>query len=303
MRAMTIATAVSLTGCNAILGIPDPEREAAPDAGSPLGHCSHDAPFGEPSLVPGIATPAGERTAWLDIDERTIVFSRDVPGRYGDLFVASRDHRGLAFGPATPLAAANSEDDEYRAALSGDGATLYFDRQVGGAGPAPRYSLFHAVRGAGGELGAPTPMDGLNEAGHDLEPFPTDHEIYFASTRGGIAARLWRAPRTERGFGPAVPVPAGHGRGSAEIPVPSADGLALYFCPLERSASNDSSDIWVSLRADRDQPFETAMEIGSLRTDGKESPSWLSPDNCRLYFGADRDGQFDIWVAERPPAT
>jgi hypothetical protein len=309
MRAIAITAALGLGGCNDVLGIPEPERAASEaDAGQAEARCDHGAPFTSLSLVPSLSSTAAEKTVWLSASEHTAIFNRESSDRYGDLFVATRDDRALPFGPATPLTALNSDDEEYRASMSADGVTIYFDRLVGSASADARYSIFTAVRldeGDGGwRFAAPTPLDAVSSAMQDFEPFTTDDAMYFGSTRNGGIARLWRAPRAGTGFGAADVVPAGEVQhSSAEMPVPSADGLALYFSAQERHSRNISSDIWVSVRTGPGQPFEAASEITVLNTDFRDTPGWLSPDNCRLYFTSDRGGQFDVWLAERTPAT
>ena len=46
--------------------------------------------------------------------------------------------------------------------------------------------------------------------------------------------------------------------------------------------------------------FGPATPVTELNTGSAEYPGWLSADNCRLYFGTDRQGG-DIWVATRKP--
>lgn len=101
----------------------------------------------------------------------------------------------------------------------------------------------------------------------------------------------WSAPVN---LGPVVNSPAGE----IEMSI-SKDGLSLYF------ASNRSGnfDIWVSQRANVDDPWGPPQNIGpSVNTAAREQAPFLSPDGHRMYFFSDRVGGFggtDLYVSRR----
>jgi len=92
----------------------------------------------------------------------------------------------------------------------------------------------------------------------------------------------------------------------------SADGLELYFSEGDRGVTGCSSfdpegyglsDLWVSTRPSKDDPWGTPNNLGptvnSSRAD--DCPS-LSADGLSLYFTSDRGGLggYDVFVTTRP---
>lgn len=287
--------AISATACTQLLDIPDLHR----------GGCSPDAEFVALAPVTGLGSAPGVQNAQLSRDELTIVFSRStVEGppdrpvqRYGDLYLAHRDHRGDGFREPRPLDEVNTAFDEFTGSLSEDLRTLYFDRQDLGS----RYEILAATRStADGVFGAPAVVSLGDGATSNFEPFITADGLYFGSTRRDGLASLFIA--------------AGHGTQFAapewlmsleteesptayEDPVVARDGLTIYFAAPPDGAI--AKDIWIAGRAARDQPFGPPHPVASVNTARRESPAWISEDGCRLYFMTDRDGPAALWMASR----
>ena len=82
----------------------------------------------------------------------------------------------------------------------------------------------------------------------------------------------------------------------------SRDGLSLYFRSA-RPGGFGSTDIWVSRRANPDDPWGPAENLGpSINTEFGENTPKLSLDGHSLYFVSDRPGGFggsDVYVARR----
>jgi len=84
----------------------------------------------------------------------------------------------------------------------------------------------------------------------------------------------------------------------------SPDDLELYFAST-RGGSIGLSDIYVSTRATRNDPWGTPVNLGpTINTAGDEHPSALSPDGLVLFFiaTAGRPGGFggiDTWMTRR----
>jgi serine/threonine protein kinase len=70
-------------------------------------------------------------------------------------------------------------------------------------------------------------------------------------------------------------------------PIPSFDQTALYF---SRPDQGDDSrrNIFVARRQADAGDFGSPRAVTELNTDLDEFPSWISPDNCRLYFLSNR---------------
>jgi Tol biopolymer transport system component len=86
-------------------------------------------------------------------------------------------------------------------------------------------------------------------------------------------------------------------------PAISTDGLSLYFAST-RTGGFGGNDIWVSSRANRNDPWGPPVNLGEvINTAAVESTPTLSRDGRFLYFASGRpggvQGSIDIWVSER----
>ena len=82
----------------------------------------------------------------------------------------------------------------------------------------------------------------------------------------------------------------------------SADGLSLYFKSY-RPGGHGSSDIWVTTRKSKDDPWATPVNLGpAVNSSHVEGAPCLSANGLELYFVSDRpggSGTLDIWVTKR----
>jgi Tol biopolymer transport system component len=103
----------------------------------------------------------------------------------------------------------------------------------------------------------------------------------FKSTRSGVT---WSAP---------VAVGEVNVAGANDwAPALTPDALTMYFG--SNRASGDAgagarSSIWVSTRASVNDPFGTPRKVTDLDQGADSFPSWVSADNCRLYFSKQVD--------------
>ena len=81
-------------------------------------------------------------------------------------------------------------------------------------------------------------------------------------------------------------------------PVVTPDGLTIYF-RSNRAAPLGGYNIYVATRVDVTDPFSDVQLVPNVNTDADEGPSWISPDDCRLYLSSDVAGSNDIYVATR----
>jgi hypothetical protein len=297
MRRLAV-TLILASGCDQVLGVPEVHH----------GPCDPASAFVRLGPVAGLDSELGEQSAQLSRDELTIVFSRvtisgtqDAPvPRYGDLYMARRDHLADDFHDVVALDELNTELDEQTASLSDDQLTLYFDRRD----PAQRYQIFAASRSAPGEnFGAPTPIALGDQPGSDVEPFITSSALFFASRENDGSASLFTATGRGTSFLAAhklvaletLPAPTAY-----EHPVVSSDGLTIYFSAPPDNAT--PRDIWRASRSDPVQPFGAPRAVAELNTVSAEQPTWISEDSCRMYFTTNRTGRgFGLWLASRAP--
>jgi hypothetical protein len=282
---MAISTA-PLAACSVVLDLPEVHR----------GDCGADEDFTKTAPVAGLA-PGPVQSAQLSHDELTVVFSQITPGRYGDLYIAHRDHLGQAFGDATALEEVSSELDELTGSLSDDLRTLYFDREVQDR----QYQMFMATRATPQDtFAAPVPVSLGEPMISNYEPFLTIDGLYFGSTRRSNLSSLYIAPGSGPAFGPVQRVASIEtvGSGTAyENPVLSADRLTIYFGANPDRAS--AKQIWIAHRATTTAPFDPPQLLTSVNNVAFSTPNWLSPDSCRLYFMAGPPYARTLWVATR----
>jgi len=92
-----------------------------------------------------------------------------------------------------------------------------------------------------------------------------------------------------------------------QAPDISADGLELYFSEYQgapyRAGGQGQSDIWVTTRQTKDDPWDIPVNLGPVVNSSvrDEHPS-ISSDGLSLYFGSNRAGgrgAEDLWVITR----
>lgn len=168
---------------------------------------------------------------------------------------------------------------------------------------------------AGAEVSFGTPVNLgpiVNSADDDGSPTISADglELYFHSTRAGGAgdADIWVATRATKddewgkpvNLGPVVNSPA-----SEVAPSISADGLSLYFCDwgIPRPGGFGETDLWVTKRATKDDPWEEPVNLGpTVNSSAHEVTPEISFNGLELYFEADFPGgvgTHDLWVTTR----
>jgi hypothetical protein len=270
---------------------------------SPELRCDPFAPFGTPTMLPGLAGGSWIGPRLLD-DELTMFLSGSQTGStVSDLWVTSRASRQAPFGTPVKLAISSSAQDNFPT-VSAHGRAIVFDSDRAGG---PR-RLWVATRVSTlGEFANPELLSGVGPPiaqSLDLDPFLTadGQELWFASTRspnqGDID--LWRATRSGSGFSNPVAEQNLSSDMSDGIPVLSHDRLTIYFQSTRSGAGTQGGyDVWRSRRSTVDDGFPAPTPVTELNSAATDWPGWLSPDGCRLYLASDRNGTFAIYLAER----
>ena len=211
----------------------------------------------------------------------------------------------------------NTLYDEIGQSISADGLTLYFGEGMDNPG----------LNGYGGgdlwvtirntiddEWDPPTNLGPtVNSSYADVNPSISADglSLYFASDRaeGYGSWDLWMTTRETTSEPWGEPVNLGrpvNGPTGEVFPSISGDSLELYFAEWEvgRSGGYGSSDLWVTKRPTKDDPWGTPENLGptvnSHRFDGNP---FIVPDGLTLYFGSTRPeegyGGLDIWMTRR----
>jgi Tol biopolymer transport system component len=246
-------------------------------------------------LVDGVnGTNATDRGARLSPDELTVYFHSDRGGGSLDLYTGSRSSRAAAFSGVTALSAVNdpSTADAWPT-VTADGLSLFFEAQRTGV-PEVWIATRSTVVAA---FSSPAPV--ANVGSMTAQPFvmPDGSALYFIVVPGD----LYRAERGPSGqYGTPVMVTTVNTPSLEYLPVLTPDELTLYFGSnrADPPAKGDF-DIWMSTRASRTDNWQPPVNVQELNTAAEELPTWISSDNCRLYFNRGSGGPSKVFVAER----
>jgi hypothetical protein len=263
----------------------------APDGGGPAARCDRRKRFGPPRLVEELDAPGlDDLSLRLTADELSGYFVRGGLG----LHRVSRISKTAPFTDIDRLGGDFTTSDAH-ATLTSDGLTMFLERQVSPL----RFDIFVSRRPAlDVEFRRLDPVANLSM--DRLEGAPSvsgDGEaIYFHSLSPGNQGFLLRSQRTQGLYSDGQPVPFLEPPMNAVSPVVTADELALYYLTED--------DIWVARRASTAAPFVVEQRLTELNAPQPlaEFPSWISADECVIYFQplATGGGWPAIYTAVRP---
>jgi hypothetical protein len=259
--------------------------------------CDTSKPFGTPALVEGLnGTTGNDSGARLSPDELTVYFNSDRDGVSRDIYAASRATRTAAFGNVYPLTGINTSGSEGWPSATADGLKMFFE--TGRPSPnqvyvATRTTLIAQFSGAAQVANVATGM----ESG---QPFvlPDGSALYLF-----IGAHIYRSQLGASGqFDAPVALSTLNSSAIEYFPIPTPDELTIYFASTRSDATAKGYfDIWMAKRASRADDFGPPVNVQELNTALEEFPSWVSADNCRIYFSRSTSGTSGerIYVAER----
>ncbi len=262
--------------------------DAASDTGSSddaSTGCALSTPFDPPVPVMGITStvdggdggPSEDTFPALTSDEHQIIFaSNRLSGTTNyDLFFAQRSDPSQPFGAATPLTSLNTAGDERGAAFATGGLTIFFYTNVNGVS----YDIQTATRAdtSSSTFGVPQVVSGLDTSAVELDPHPTADGSTIYLTKPPNPSRIYRALAAS-GYSPSPIGELDSVNGSA-APVPTSDDLAIYFSKIDPTGGDQ---LWYATRSSNTSGYEDFHEVSEVGTGVR--PSWISPDNCTLYF-------------------
>ncbi|HKO50572.1 MAG TPA: hypothetical protein VJV79_22770 [Polyangiaceae bacterium] len=261
--------------------------------------CSAGSPFETPQLVRGLATGASRLR--FGSNETTGYYARYYSTSHFDLLMTVRGTLDASFGMERVVLWTG--DWDFSPAVSSDGSTIFFERRVND-GP---WWIYQATWNAGEtRFESVVPVSGLEQ--DDSGPFLTrdGNTLYFQRRLEGRAS-IATAERQGQGFNN-VTIVSFAGLDPQYFPVVSADELSLYFAVPNGPTLDSETDIWRATRISKQEKFSAPMKLTELSTTDNEVPSFLSDDNCRLYFDRNTSTPFNwgainqaVWVATRQP--
>jgi Tol biopolymer transport system component len=268
------------------------------DAAAP---CRLDLPFANVRVLPGaINTGDHEVLGRLTADEKTIVYAaQSIGGGPASFFWATRESTAIPFPAGTPIPGWQVGDND--PAVSDDGLRLYFMSDT--RPDAASFDIYVSTRsGPDASFGTPVNIGPPNTFQVEFHPFERAGGLWFASVRGSQTRDIFFAAGGGATFGEASKVEVSLEGVNDQLPTPSVDGLTLYFASDRPSGDAGHADTWVARRANATGKFLSPQRVDEVATAGElNRPSWLSVDGCRLYFESNRSGNFDIYIAEKPP--
>ena len=265
-----------------------------------------------PVNLSGLNSPDSDLSPFLSADGLSLYFGTTRPGGLGgeDLWVARRSSTTSAFGaPANLGSTINTADAERSPALTADGLTLYFaTTRPGGSGGFDIWAAHRTDPRNDLDWQAPINLGPLvNSSGTDagpnyfVDPVSSVAILYFASARpeGSGSLDIYRSEFTGGGsLGAPSPVTELNSPALDLTPALRVDGLEIIF------ASNRSgvTGLWMSTRADVNEPWRTPVSLGPTFQLGSEAFPAFSADGKELYFYSGRaggSGSFDLYRSVR----
>jgi hypothetical protein len=235
-------------------------------------------------------------------DELTLFHSRNTTdgggfgASYVDILVASRASLTDPFVYAGPLPGnVNTAGYEARATTSADLLFMIYETAPPGVVPGPPDGgpfLAAASRTGASDWMAAGPVPELSSGLGEGSPYllPNGSAVYFHSFRTG-GGDLYRAARKQDGAfdAPAKVMGAELDTAASEVgPVVTPDELTLYFGstrpPQNGGPELAYPDLFVARRARIEDPFGPPVPVSELNSPVYEIPTWISSDECVLYF-------------------
>ena len=268
-----------------------------------------DFGFGTPTnLGPTVNSSFVDGHPSISADGLTLYFQSTRPGGYGnrDLYVTTRATTNHPWSAPVNLGPTiNSSAKDGGSSISADGLSLYFNSgRPGGSGS---FDLWVTTRATTNEpwgepvnLG-PTVNSSYNDAAPDISA--DGLELYFVSGRpGGYGGNdLWVVTRNTTDDDWGAPLNLGPIVNSSSRewgPNISADSLTLFFAS-RRTGGSGGSDLWVTTRKTKEQPWAEPVNLGStVNSSAGDGGASISSDSLMLYFASDRPGGFgrnDLW--------
>jgi hypothetical protein len=286
--------------------------------------CDPKKPFGKPRLLEvGGTSFTDPRGARLSADEKHFYFSGIRNGVVGgvNIFEATRNSPSESFTTAaTPIAELNANPgSDARPSLTTSLLGVVFDSNRDGSG---RPSLYYSTRAStvagtdAGTFSAPEPLTPLNSnIERDAYLIGDGRVIYWTSERDLSPARIFRAsgatPFTYDDQPPFGEVPAININDDAglfnQAPAVTPDERIIYFAHGP-NVPTGNQEIYRAERGASTEQFASPLPVTELADPAADFPTWISPDDCILYFVSLRatvdggpTGASRFWVAERPP--
>lgn len=266
------------------------------------GSTSPLATFSTPRSIAELNTAGDEEDPSLTADLLEIFYNRAASnGAVADIWTARRTSSSGRWGQPAKVVTLSSSADETTPEVSPDGLTIYFASKRASSD----YDIYMARRSSrSSPWGAVQRVAALNSRADEAAPVvvpPRLSTMVFSSKRSGGAGGydLYRADRAGASSGWSAPVAlSGLNTAAGETdPWLFESDRWIYFA--RRRANDTAFDIWIASRPDTTQRFGKPRIVSELNSARSQSDIWLSADSKTMYFGSNRSGSWDIFIATR----
>jgi Tol biopolymer transport system component len=258
--------------------------------------------FEPPEPITGLDFSENAFGPALSTDGRTLYFSAYVSGEQ-QIYAATRDERGRAFEDVRELASVSSPASDGSPFISADDERLYLFSERGG-GLGGRDVWISRRQSPAAPFEPPQLLAGVNSSDTELLPWLSAEELtlIFVSNRPGGrgGSDLWMARRDSIADDFEAPthladLSSEENEGRAVL---SRDGLSAFFSS-DRSGGRGGHDLWMAIRAQRQQPFVVLLNLAALNSSENDQDVALSSDGTELFFASSRGGVSQLWRAAR----
>jgi hypothetical protein len=273
----------------------------AAEANAPT--CAWNTTFGAIAQVANLNDGSQVHSASFSADELAVVVTRFTPPSTYAFYGAVRSNPDAPFPTLAQLYPSVADGGlNSHATLTSDGLRIFFSTRPTGPDDLDIVTATRVARTDPFADASPPLTTMSDPAAQERTPFVNAQgNVYFISNRPNIA--IYRAPFPEKGLlaeQVSITIPDAT---APAAPVVSADELTMYVAfGVPSGTAVGAADIWVAHRESVDAGFGVPQLLAELQSAGHDTPTWLSPDGCRLYFVSDKDGTPGrLYVARRTP--
>jgi hypothetical protein len=295
---------------DATSGDTGPSTDGGGDGAVDAGRCNPTLPFGSIEIVPvtttgGLSFVAGGR---LSPDELTLYFSSLGPTG-GAAEIRESTRAGTApFASQQLVTQLNTMHNDDRPTFTTDLRNVIFDsNRPDGGGVAHLWRAERSV--VPGNFGTPFELTNANvNVNNERDPYliGDGRTLYWTSVRELNPPRIFRAagvaPFEWGTVGPVPVVNFSDGDGDANLaPVLTPDERIIYFAhgPI---SSQSNWEIWRATRGNANDTFSQPQKVAELSHPALDAPTWVSADDCVIYFVSTRGADGGIVDAAAPTA-
>ncbi|HOU93565.1 MAG TPA: hypothetical protein PLU22_21080 [Polyangiaceae bacterium] len=307
LLALGVCLGLALLGCEVRREIVARERTAAGGASGGTaagaeggagvgGELARDPPrFANPTPVDDLNDPdAKDQDPSLTGDQLEIFFFSDRSGSE-DIWTATREAPEASWDPPVPVPELNSDSIEQNPTISRDGLRIWFYSRREPLG------IYFAERPSRGEpFGAPEPLpiESPTSEGFPIAPSLDVAELRMAISIGNADLRdLYEIvrPSLAGSWGPPALLSGVNSDLADSTPFLIDDGRELLF----HSGRAGAGDLFWAYREAPGLPVVRVEPLDDLNDPATfDSHPHLTVDRRHVYWGSDRSGNTDIYVAE-----